>query len=227
MKWSEEAWEESLKIYNAILEEPFIRELADGSLPEDKFARYIGQDELYLGNYGRQMFELAGLFDDPEENAMFKAFAQSGMDGEKAMHELLIDRFGINTDVRPSEVTKAYNAHTQKAIDTGVKEIGLAAMIPCMWIYNRVGLNILGMARLEGNPYREWILEYGNEEFTAGVRRVLDMADGWAARAGAQTRDAMTSAYLRAAVYEYAFWDYGYFGDGKDYGYMEGTREWI
>lgn len=214
--WTAEVWEKSLPIYKDILRLPFILELADGTLSRERFSRYIAQDEIYLGNYGRQMEEFARLLDDEGEKAMFTAFAQSGMESEKAMHQLLIERGGIDCNVLPSPVTLAYNGHTQQAIDGGVKEIVLAALLPCMWIYNRVGLDILDMARgngsLDGNPYREWILEYGNEEFTAGVNSVVEMIDRWAALCDDATRDAMTAAYLEAARYEYEFWDYGYRG---------------
>ena len=162
------------------------------------------------------MEAFAELLDDAEEKAMFKAFAEAGMESEKAMHQLLIDRCGIDCDVQPSPVTLAYGEHSRKAIESGVKEIALAALLPCMWIYNRVGLEILDTARkkncLDDNPYREWILEYGNEEFCAGVRNVLEMADRWAARADADTRKVMKTVYLEAARYEYDFWDYGYRG---------------
>ena len=214
--WTAEMWEESLPIYESILEQPFIRELADGSLSQERFSRYIAQDEIYLGNYGKQMEAFAELLDDAEEKAMFKAFAEAGMESEKAMHQLLIERCDIDCDVQPSPVTLAYGEHSRKAIESGVKEIALAALLPCMWIYNRVGLEILDTARkngcLDGNPYREWILEYGNEEYCAGVRSVLEMADRWAARADADTRKAMKTVYLEAARYEYDFWDYGYRG---------------
>lgn len=214
--WTAEMWEESLPIYESILEQPFIRELADGSLSQERFSRYIAQDEIYLGNYGKQMEAFAELLDDADEKAMFKAFAEAGMESEKAMHQLLIERCSIDCDVQPSPVTLAYGEHSRKAIESGVKEIALAALLPCMWIYNRVGLEILDTARkngcLDGNPYKEWILEYGNEEFCAGVRNVLEMADRWAARADADTRKAMKTVYLEAARYEYDFWDYGYRG---------------
>ena len=213
MSWSKEVWEKSRDIYESILELPFIKELADGSLPSDKFARYIAQDEDYIGNYGRQMFELAELLEDPAEKEMFQAFAQSGIDSEKLMHQLLIDRFGVNTEVVASAVTKAYNAHTQKAVDSGCREVALAAMLPCMWIYNRVGLHILEIAKLEGNPYKEWIEEYGNEEFTAGVNCVLQMIDKWAEKVDAGTIAEMDKAYLEAALYERDFWNYGYTGE--------------
>ena len=226
MSWTKEVWAGSARIFEGIKGLPFIKELADGSLDPSRFDRYIAQDEVYIGNYGRQMFLLADMMTDPAQREMFRAFAQSGIDGEKAMHDLLISRFGIDTKVTPSVVTSTYNNHTQAAIDSGSKEVALAAMLPCMWIYNEVGLYILSIASLEGNPYKEWVLEYGNEEFTEGVNAVLALADGWAAAADDATRAAMTRAYLEAALFEYAFWDYGYNGPEKDYSYMLSLKEW-
>ena len=210
--WTRQAWDAALPIYNQILDHPFIKELAAGTLAPDKFDRYLAQDELYVGNYGRQMFELAELIPDHQQHDMFYAFAKEGIEGEKAMHALLIDRFGIDTQVQPSQVTAAYNAHTEAAIRSGSKEIGLAAMLPCMWVYNEVGLHILRTAAVEGNPYREWIQEYGDEAFTAGVAQVLELADSYAAAAPEDIRERMISAYIEATRFEYLFWDYGYNG---------------
>lgn len=227
MSWTKDVWAESAKIFEGIKDLPFIKELADGSLDPARFDRYIAQDEVYLGNYGRQMFLLADMMTDPAQQEMFRLFAQTGLDGEKAMHDLLIARFGIDTEVTSSVVTSAYNSHTQAAIDSGSKEVALAAMLPCMWIYNEVGLYILSIASLEGNPYKEWVMEYGNEEFTEGVNAVLAIADEWAAAADDETRAQMTRAYLEAALFEYAFWDYGYCGAEKDYAYMKSLEGWI
>ncbi len=227
MSWSKQVWEKSSRIFKAITEQPFIKELANGSLDNQKFNRYLAQDEVYIGNYGRQMFQLADRMENAEEREMFRLFAQSGIDSEKAMHELLISRFGVDTEVKASSVTVQYNAHTQHAVDCGSVEEALAAMLPCMWIYNRVGLYILSVAELNGNPYREWIEEYGNEEFTQGVKAVVELADRWAEKAGKEVRLRMTTAYLEAALYEYAFWDYGYHGEAKTYEYMKDYQKWI
>lgn len=210
--WTREAWNAALPIYNDIISHPFIKELADGSLATGIFDRYLAQDELYIGNYGRQMFELAELITEPSQHEMFLEFAREGIEGEKMMHALLIDRFGIDTKVLPSPITADYNAHTQEAIGTGNKAIGLAAMLPCMWVYNEVGRYILSHASLEGNPYREWILEYGNDAFTEGVNSVLQLADSYADAADAATRKRMTDEYIAATRFEYYFWDYGYYG---------------
>ena len=225
--WSKEVWDKSTKIYNAILQQQFLKELSDGTLSDEIFGRYIAQDEIYLRNYYHQMFMLADLMEDERDKELFVAFAKSGMEGEKAMHDMLIEKYGIKTEVDASEVTTDYNEHICEGIATGNRCIALAAVLPCMWIYNRVGLHILHHAKLEANPYREWILEYGNEEFTEGVNQVLEMVDEWAAHVDDETRKMMDYYYLKAALYEYAFWDYGYFADSKSYDYMNKLEEWL
>lgn len=225
--WTQEVWERGDKIYNGILRQPFLKEMAAGTLAEERFARYIAQDEVYIGGYGRQMYQLADLMEDPKVKDMLRAYADSGIESEKAMHQLLIDRFGIDTEVEPSVVTAGYRQHTQDALDGGDPRVALAAMLPCMWIYNRVGLYVLSIAKLDGNPYREWIEEYGNEEVTREVDVMLETIDGWMEKVDAKTREAMTRTYLEALLYEYAFWDYGYSGDEKDYSYVNRLEEWL
>lgn len=225
--WSKEVWKKSSRIYNAILDLDFLKELSEGKLDKDIFARYIAQDELYLKNYYHQMNMLADLMEDKKDRDLFLSFAQSGMEGEKAMHDMLIDQYGIETRVDPSKVTSDYNSHICEGIATGNPCIALAAVLPCMWIYNEVGLHILKHSNLEGNPYKEWILEYGQEEFTTGVNQVLEMIDGWADKADIQTRKKMDYYYLKAALYEYAFWDYGYHGDARSYDYTDSLEEWL
>ena len=225
--WSKEAWKKSLKIYNAILDLPFLRELSDGTLSTKVFERYIAQDEIYLHNYYHQMYMLADLMTDPKHKELFLSFAQDGMEGEKAMHEMLINRLEIDTEVPESKVTSDYNAHICRGIATGNPCIALASVLPCMWIYNQVGLHILRNAELEGNPYKEWILEYGKEEFSEGVSNVLAMIDEWALNADERTIMMMDTYFLQAALYEYAFWDYGYHGDDKSYDYTDTLEEWL
>lgn len=225
--WSQEIWSKSLKIYDAILEQRFIKELADGTLSIERFASYIGQDELYLKNYYHYMFKLADMIDTPETKELFVEIAKSGMEGEKMMHEFLIDKYNIKTDIKASVVTARYNSLIQSGVESGDYRIGLATMLPCMWIYNRVGLHILKKAKLENNPYKEWIAEYGNEEFTKGVNAVLDIIDEWAEDADDDVRNKMNQYYLEAALCEYAFWDYGYEGESKSYDYLNSLKEWV
>jgi thiaminase len=53
------------------------------------------------------------------------------------------------------------------------------------------------------------------------------MVDRWAADADDETRNLMVYYYLKAALYEYAFWDYGYHADVKSYDYINTLEGWI
>ena len=213
-KWTQEAWTEASGIYADIIGHPFILELADGTLSPERFKRYIAQDELYLGNYGRQMYAFADMIEDPSQKKMFSDFAKAGLEGEKAMHQLMIARFGVDTSASPSRVTAEYNAHTEAAIRTGCKEIAFASLLPCIWIYNEVGKHIRNKAVTEGNPYCEWIEEYGNEDFSAAVEQVLSLIDCYAAGTDEVTRSEMTRQFCEGTSFEYEFWDYAY-RDGR------------
>lgn len=211
--WTSHIWEKSQPVYKEIISLPFIEELAYGTLPADKFIRYLEQDEIYCRNFDRQLLQFAESIPDPEERAFFKAFAQASIDSEDAMHQLLIEQYGIDSTALPSRVTLEYYSHTQKALDAGVKEVTLAAMLPCLWLYNCVGYDILHNANLEGNPYKDWIAAYGDEEYTAGMNRVLEIIDKWAAAVDDDVLSKMDEVFIEAAWFEYAFWDYGYTGD--------------
>ena len=225
--WSKRIWKKSSRIYDGILQLDFLKELSEGTLDKEIFARYIAQDEIYLKNYYHQMNMLADLMSDEMDRNLFLSFAKSGMEGEKAMHDMLICEYGIDTHVESSKVTSDYNAHICEGIATGNPCIALASVLPCMWIYNQVGLYILKHSKLEGNPYKDWILEYGQEEFTIGVNQILKMIDMWAANADKVTLEKMNYYYLKAALFEYAFWDYGYHADCKSYSYTESLEEWL
>lgn len=213
MSWTQEVWQKSLPIYERILAHPFIAELAAGTLATDKFVRYIAQDEIYIKNYGEEMFLLADMIPDKAMQEMFRAYAKDGMEAESAMHALLIERFGIDTAVEPSSVTTGYMAHTRHHINSGSLPMAMAAMLPCMWIYNKVGQHIYANRNTAPNPYAEWVATYASEEFTQGTDSTLALIDRLAEEASEQMREAMTEAFMIAAEYEWAFWDYGYNGD--------------
>ena len=53
------------------------------------------------------------------------------------------------------------------------------------------------------------------------------MIDRWSSGVDIETRDKMDYYYLKSALYEYAFWDYGYYGDAKSYDYTDSLEEWL
>ena len=59
------------------------------------------------------------------------------------------------------------------------------------------------------------------------MNKVVEMVDKWASETSAQTREMMDYYDLKSALYEYAFWDYGYYADSRSYEYTERLEEWL
>lgn len=118
----------------------------------------------------------------------------------------------LSISALPSKVTAAYNAHTEAAIHTGCKEIAFASLLQCIWIYNEVGKYLKTIAEMENNPYREWIDEYGNEEFSSAVDKVLFLIDEYADSTNEIIRTEMTNQFREGVRFEYEFWDYACYG---------------
>ena len=87
MKWSEEAWQAAEGIYDAIINMPFLKELADGSLPQEKFRFYISQDNQYIDVYSRVLSHIASRLPRMEDVDTFLGFAKEGVAVEKGLHQ--------------------------------------------------------------------------------------------------------------------------------------------
>lgn len=210
IKWSEAIRKAGQQKYEDILNLAFIRELADGSLSAKSFSTYLAQDEIYIASYVELMRKVSDMLSDKSDREFMLEFAQAGAASEKAMHELLIERFSINTSVKPSEVNSAYISFLRESVEGGKVSVAMAALLPCAWIYYDVGMYIFGIAKMEGNPYREWISEYSNEAFGQTALRMVEITDRLAAEASKEEREEMNAAFLKALGFEYSFWEHAY-----------------
>jgi thiaminase/transcriptional activator TenA len=211
MKWSEKTWEATTPIYKSITEMPFIKELADGSLPREKFLYYIAQDDIYLLSYARALAMIAARATIAEDTAAFTKFAQIALVSEQMMHEEFFKdapATGAAAEIQPA--CHHYTSFLLSVAATEPVEVAMAAVLPCFWIYREVGAHIYKNATTEGNPYKAWIDTYVGEEFEALVDEAIALCDAAAARSTEQMREQMTAAYTFAARLEYDFWNAGY-----------------
>lgn len=193
-----------------ILELPFNRGLADGSLPAATFAHYVIQDALYLAEYSRVLAALAGRAPDRDALLAFAGSAQGAIQVEQALHERYFAAFGITpvqvAASRASPSCRAYTDFLHAAVHRDGFAVGTAAVLPCFRIYWDVG-RAIGARAAPGNPYAAWIATYADAAFGQAVHRAEEVADRAHARAGEAERALMRDAYERSAVYEWLFWD--------------------
>ena len=213
IRFSDEAWERTARLREAIHALPFNRELAAGSLARDRFQHYIVQDALYLGEFSRALAIAAAKAPD---TLSLQSFAQSALRAvavERALHEQYLRQFGVDpaglAEAEPAPDCLAYTSYLLATAYHDPWEVLVAALLPCFWIYWDIGLAIAAKAAPE-NPYRAWIDTYADERFGEAVRSVIAAGDRAAAAATVATRSRMFAAFTRACRYEWLFWDGAY-----------------
>jgi len=213
MSFANDAWQRGAPLYAAILELPFNRELAAGTLSRERFAFYMLQDAHYLTYFARALAVTAARAPDNEALIQFAGSAKAAVVVERALHEGFFRDFGIApaeaAATEPSPTCAHYTHYLLALAHNAPYEVSVAALLPCFWIYWEVGKHLLEVARPD-NAYQAWIDTYADEAFADGVRQVIAISDRVATEATPAIRDQMHRAFRRAAQLEWMFWDSAY-----------------
>jgi thiaminase/transcriptional activator TenA len=203
-------WKAISSIYAATLRHPFLTGLTDGTLPKRKFQFYLVQDALYLGVFSRALSVVASKAPKQEWAVALNRDAIEALEVEKAMHGEILTSYGISpaqiqsASMAPSNY--AYTNHLLIAAERGTFAEGLAAVLPCYWIYWEVGKELKKKGS-RNKDYQRWIDQYAGEEYGKTVRRVLAMMDEAAAGVPRAMQDRLISLFVTSSRYEYQFWD--------------------
>lgn len=209
MTFTKSLWKGIEGIYEAIIDHPFNRELAQGSLPVEKFKFYIRQDALYLVDFSRALAIVGSKALLPHRILDFLEFAKDGLVVERALHEEYFRRFDVSPDVDQAPACFAYTNYLVATASHRSFEEATAALLPCFWIYREVGMQIVGRS-VPDNPYQLWIDTYAGEEFAAAVKRAIEVTEEVAAGTTAQGRQRMSEAFVLSSRLEWMFWDSAY-----------------
>ncbi len=208
-RFSERVWARIAPIYAAILDHPFNRELANGMLAQDRFAFYVQQDSLYLRDYSRSLSLLASRSPDAETAGTLLDYAKGGVAVEQELHGMMRETLKIPPASIQEPVCFGYTQFLLAHAALADYPVGLAAILPCFWIYRDVGLHIAQTSAAD-NPFAAWIQTYSDPDFVRITDNMIRIVDDAAAAHSAAVGDAMEAAFVRSSQYEWAFWDAAY-----------------
>ena len=212
-RFTEAAWQANLSLYDATRDMAFNRELAEGVLPEEKFRHYMIQDAHYLEGFARSLSLVAAKGWTADHVVQFARAAEVAIIVERELHAEYFDRFGVSQSAfeaaQRSPTCHHYVSFLQASCASEPFEVGLAALLPCFWIYREVGHDIHARASAD-NPYRAWIETYSGQDFSDAVDAVRNTIDQVAGECGPRSLEQMHRAYRRSAQLEWMFWDSAY-----------------
>jgi thiaminase/transcriptional activator TenA len=219
MSFTDTLWTETADLQRTIATMPFNAELAAGTLPAATFQGYIVQDAHYLEGFARALALSAARAPDADAIARLAGSAAGAIAVERQLHGDYMARFGVSAEAfaatPPSRACDHYTAFLIRSAAVDPFPVAVAALLPCFWIYHRVGTAIHASAAPE-NPYRAWIDTYAGEDFAASVQGMLDLTDRLGAGADVAGRAAMSAAFARSSWHEWMFWHSAYGGEGWD-----------
>lgn len=218
MSFSEGAWQSVRPWFDAMLGHPFLAELADGSLAEATFVRYLVDDAHYLEQFARVLAQIAARSPDPAGIELFAASAVGAIAAERELHRGFLGPRGLDPDLQrgsgratvpePSPTCVAYTGYLRQLAGTAPVEVAIAGVLPCFRVYAEAGASIRARRSSGAHAYAAWIDTYAAPEFQEVVEQVERYADGLRG-----DRAAMLAAYVAATRFEWMFWDAAWRGE--------------
>lgn len=202
--------------WRAYTRHSFVMALANGSLPEACFKRYLVQDYLFLIHFARA-YALAAY--KGEILADIRQAAQglwAIVDVEMGLHVKYCTGWGLSETAMTAEPEAAETmAYTRYVLEKGLAGDLLdlhVALAPCIVGYAEIGqaLKADPATKLAGNPYRDWIEMYAADDYQDLAEREKTHLDSlMERRAGPGRFPTLTSTFRQATRLEAGFWQMG------------------
>ena len=209
MKFCEEVRREFDSLWQASFDHPFVKGIADGTLPLDRFRFYVMQDAYYLTHFAKVQAIGAVKAPDLATTRSFAHHAEQTCAAEMALHESFMELLEVTKEdwdaFEPSPSAYAYVSHMYRSSEGNLADV-LAAILPCYWLYYEIGENLKN-AEPEHPIYKRWIETYGSEWFGELVEEQISRMDNLAEGLPEQRRKELKERFRRSSYYEWNFWE--------------------
>lgn len=126
----------------------------------------------------------------------------------------MYSRWNIDaTNAKPMPNTLLYTSYMTSVVATRPIAEGLAALLPCFWVYMHVGKCMLELRDKLGDSverppqFDAWIDMYGGEEFEKEVKEYIAIVDDVAKDADEESLKKMEEHFIMSCKLEHMFWD--------------------
>ena len=206
-----------LPLWQAQLEHPFVRGIADGTLEEERFARWVRQDYLYLKEFARVFAWAVAKADTLEAMGWYARVLDLTLNTEMELHRSYAARFGISVEALEAEAmwptTRAYTDFLVRTSADGDMLDLLAALLPCAWGYLFIARTMDSWGTSPDQRYADWVEMYVSDEFAEATERLRQEMDRLGAGVSDTRQRRLQEIFEISSRYEARFWEMCWAGE--------------
>ena len=215
---ADEIKQHNIKYWNDLLNHKFILEMAADSLPTEKFAFYLRQDQIFLKEFCAFLLIAKQKSSDQKLKIWFDNLYHSTIDFEMQMQRELLLSLGISdiynnatTAIAMAPATLDYISFLRQVSSSSTKnlEVIVSGMAPCPWSYLEIAQK-LSKSDIKIDVYCKWIQFYSSKESQQQIEELKNILSRLYDRADESTKRLMKQHFGAACKYEYDFWEMAY-----------------
>ena len=190
---------------------PFNQELAQGTLPMEKFVFYLQQDAHYLAEFSKALALTATKLPNNQLMRHFLTFSLDAITAERSLHNQYLKSYNIIPHSKPSPSCFMYTNYLLQTASIKSVEESVASLLPCFWVYREVGRY---MARISDasskNVYQAWINLYAGHEFSDSVTLAIETFNKLVILEFGDYFNKIVNAFMQSTKLEWLFWHSAY-----------------
>ncbi|MGM9907209.1 thiaminase II [Limosilactobacillus sp.] len=213
MKFSDSLHQDIEPVWQRCYEHPFLREMANGTLPLDKFKFYLLQDTKYLNAFTALHKFLASKMPTPAMAAPLLATIEESTSETAERTETnrqlqITPELLAKTTLAP--VATAYVNHMYHQAYFVSAAAGVASLLPCYWSYAECFKKMQAAGTQTLPVYQASIDYYAGQAFQKDTVAMIKLLDELAGNASAKTLEQMRLAFNLSSDYELMYWQMSY-----------------
>jgi len=210
---ADELKQHSIKHWHNILNHRFIAEMADDSLPIEKFAFYLRQDHIFLKEFCTFLLTAKQKSIDQKLMTWFESLYRNTIDSEMHMQKELLLSLGISNigdNATTAPATLNYCAFLRKvSTSTNNLEAIVSSMAPCPWSYFEIAQK-LSKNNIKTDAYCKWIQFYASDESRQQIEELKNILGSLYDQAAKSRKLLMKEHFRTACRHEHGFWEMAY-----------------
>ena len=206
-------YEAAQDLWGEAAEKSFVREMAEGSLDEGLFRRYMIQDYLYLLDYIDILNLIRRQTGDESLRQFLLSVIKETENETYRVHLPHLRKIGVSdeeiTETVRMPVIAEYTGYMKEQIREHGVLAGLTALLQCSWLYAYIGEKMTAehSEEIAVSPYRSWFDAYTCKEYTDANQMWIDVLDRETEDITGDTAKLLNNIFRRCAEYENILWD--------------------